>query len=81
MWRREYARALSGQRAATADRSRTRDHHAAARGLSSPAIAERLTLSARTVEGHVYRAMAKTGTSSRDKLAALLHATGRVTPD
>ena len=41
-------------------------------GLSSPAIAERLTLSARTVEGHIYRAMAKTGTSSRDELAALL---------
>jgi DNA-binding CsgD family transcriptional regulator len=41
-------------------------------GLSSPAIAERLTLSARTVEGHIYRAMAKTGTSSRDALAALL---------
>jgi DNA-binding CsgD family transcriptional regulator len=41
-------------------------------GLSSPAIAERLTLSARTVEGHIYRAMAKTGTNSRDELAALL---------
>ena len=41
-------------------------------GLSSPAIAERLTLSARTVEGHIYRAMAKTGTGSRDELAALL---------
>ena len=41
-------------------------------GLSSPAIAERLTLSARTVEGHIYRAMAKTGTTSRDELAALL---------
>jgi DNA-binding CsgD family transcriptional regulator len=41
-------------------------------GLTSPAIAERLTLSARTVEGHIYRAMAKTGTSSRDELAALL---------
>ena len=41
-------------------------------GLSSAAIAERLTLSARTVEGHIYRAMAKTGTASRDGLAALL---------
>jgi DNA-binding CsgD family transcriptional regulator len=41
-------------------------------GLTSPAIAERLTLSARTVEGHIYRAMTKTGTSSRDELAALL---------
>ena len=35
-------------------------------------IAERLTLSVRTVESHIYRAMLKTGTSSRDELAALL---------
>jgi DNA-binding CsgD family transcriptional regulator len=41
-------------------------------GLSSSAIADRLTLSVHTVEGHIYRAMAKTGTSSRDELAALL---------
>ena len=41
-------------------------------GLSSPAIAERLTLSARTIEGHIYRAMAKTGTNTRDELSALL---------
>lgn len=41
-------------------------------GLSSPAIARRLTLSRRTVEGHIYRAMAKTGTTSREELAALL---------
>jgi len=41
-------------------------------GLSSREIAERLTVSARTVEGHVYRAMLKTGTTSRDELAALL---------
>ena len=41
-------------------------------GLSSRAVAERLTLSPRTVEGHVYRAMVKTGTSTRDELAALL---------
>ena len=41
-------------------------------GLSSREIAERLTLSARTVESHVYRAMLKTGTTSRDDLAALL---------
>jgi DNA-binding CsgD family transcriptional regulator len=26
----------------------------------------------RTVEGHIYRAMAKTGTTSREELAALL---------
>lgn len=43
-------------------------------GLASRAIADRLTLSTRTVEGHIYRAMAKTGTASRDELAALLRA-------
>jgi DNA-binding CsgD family transcriptional regulator len=41
-------------------------------GLSGRAVAERLTLSVRTVEGHIYRAMAKTGATSRDELAALL---------
>ncbi|ODQ97327.1 helix-turn-helix transcriptional regulator [Mycobacterium intermedium] len=41
-------------------------------GLSSRAVAERLTLSVRTVEGHIYRAMAKTGVSSREELASLL---------
>lgn len=42
-----------------------------ARGLSNRAIAERLTIAVRTVESHLYRAMAKTGTSSREELAAL----------
>ena len=41
-------------------------------GLSNRAVAERLTLSVRTVESHIYRAMAKTGTASRDALAALV---------
>ena len=41
-------------------------------GLSSREVAERLTLSVRTVESHIYRAMVKTGTTSRDELAALL---------
>jgi DNA-binding CsgD family transcriptional regulator len=41
-------------------------------GLSGRAVAERLTLSVRTVEGHIYRAMTKTGATSRDELAALL---------
>ena len=41
-------------------------------GLSNRAVAERLTLSVRTVEGHIYQAMVKTGTTSRDELAALL---------
>ena len=41
-------------------------------GLSSRAIADRLRLSIRTVEGHIYRAMAKTGVSTRAELIALL---------
>ncbi|MGX9788097.1 tetratricopeptide repeat protein [Mycobacterium sp. MMS18-G62] len=41
-------------------------------GLSNRAVAERLTLSVRTVESHIYQAMSKTGVSSRDELAALL---------
>jgi DNA-binding CsgD family transcriptional regulator len=41
-------------------------------GLSNREIAERLILSVRTVETYVYRAMLKTGTTSRDELAALL---------
>ena len=47
-------------------------------GLSNRAVAERLTLSVRTVESHIYQAMLKTGTTSRDELAALLpHHTAR----
>lgn len=41
-------------------------------GLSNREAAEKLTLSVRTVESHIYRAMAKTGTASRAELAALL---------
>jgi DNA-binding CsgD family transcriptional regulator len=41
-------------------------------GLSNRAVAERLTLSVRTVESYIYRAMLKTGTTSRDELAALI---------
>nr|WP_197415147.1 LuxR family transcriptional regulator [Mycobacterium sp. M26] len=40
--------------------------------MTNPDIAKRLTLSVRTVESHIYRAMAKTGTSTREELAALL---------
>jgi DNA-binding CsgD family transcriptional regulator len=43
-----------------------------ARGLSNRQIAERLVVSVRTVEGHLYRACAKLGTSERNQLAALL---------
>jgi DNA-binding CsgD family transcriptional regulator len=46
----------------------------AAGGLSNRQIAERLTVSVRTVEGHLYRACAKLGTSDRAELAALLRA-------
>jgi DNA-binding CsgD family transcriptional regulator len=41
-------------------------------GFSSREVADRLTLSVRTVESHIYRAMAKTGTTTREELAALL---------
>ena len=41
-------------------------------GLSNRDVAVRLTLSVRTVEGHIYKAMNKTGTASREELAALL---------
>jgi DNA-binding CsgD family transcriptional regulator len=43
-----------------------------AQDLSSREIAERLTLSVRTAESHIYHAMAKTGTTSREDLAALV---------
>jgi DNA-binding CsgD family transcriptional regulator len=49
------------------------------KGLSSREIAERLTLSVRTVESHIYRATLKTGTKSRDELAALLPRAGAQT--
>jgi DNA-binding CsgD family transcriptional regulator len=41
-------------------------------GLSNRGVAERLTLSVRTVESHIYRAMSKTGTATREELAAVL---------
>lgn len=45
-------------------------------GLSNRAVAQRLTLSVRTVESHIYRAMAKTGTTTREELAALVSHNG-----
>ncbi|HEY5853563.1 MAG TPA: LuxR C-terminal-related transcriptional regulator [Aldersonia sp.] len=44
----------------------------AATGLSNREIAERLTMSVRTVEGHIFRASQKTGVNSREELIALL---------
>ena len=41
-------------------------------GKTNRDIATRLSLSVRTVESHIYKAMAKTGTTSREELAALL---------
>jgi DNA-binding NarL/FixJ family response regulator len=43
-----------------------------AAGLSNREIAERLTVSIRTVEGHVYRACSKLDVADRDQLAALM---------
>nr|WP_170981150.1 LuxR C-terminal-related transcriptional regulator [Mycolicibacterium sp. CR10] len=41
-------------------------------GLLNREAAERLTVSVRTVESHIYRAMAKTGARTREELIALL---------
>jgi DNA-binding NarL/FixJ family response regulator len=45
----------------------------AAGGLSNRQIAERLTVSVCTVEGHLYRACTKLGAGDRTELAALIH--------
>lgn len=50
-------------------------------GLSNRDIAHRLVLSVRTVEGHIYRAMMKTGTASRDELGDLLRPRNLPDPD
>jgi DNA-binding NarL/FixJ family response regulator len=50
-------------------------------GSSNRDIAARLHLSVRTVEGHNHRAMKKTGTTSREELAALLSAPRRADRD
>lgn len=44
----------------------------AARGLTNQQIADRLVVSVRTVEGHLYRAGAKVGVTNRAEFAALL---------
>ena len=43
-----------------------------ASGLSNREIAERLSVSVRTVDGHLYRIFAKLDISSRDQLIHLL---------
>jgi DNA-binding CsgD family transcriptional regulator len=45
-----------------------------AAGLSNRQIADRLVVSVRTVEGHVYRIFAKLGIDDRDQLVRLVHA-------
>lgn len=44
----------------------------ASHGWSNRRIAEHLTMSVRTVEGHLLRASQRTGVNSRDELIALL---------
>jgi DNA-binding CsgD family transcriptional regulator len=44
-----------------------------AAGLSNREIAERLTVSVRTVEGHIYRACIKLDAADRDELAKIVH--------
>jgi len=47
----------------------------AAHGLTSSAIAERLFVSTRTVEGHLHRAYTKLGVSNRRSLTRLFDVT------
>jgi DNA-binding NarL/FixJ family response regulator len=44
----------------------------AGRGLSNAEIAERLVVSVRTVESHLFRAMQKLGVSDRREIASLI---------
>uniref|UniRef100_UPI00397F9F15 response regulator transcription factor n=1 Tax=Nocardia abscessus TaxID=120957 RepID=UPI00397F9F15 len=46
-----------------------------AAGLTNRQIADRLVMSIRTVEGHLFRASQKTGINSREGLAAALDTT------
>jgi DNA-binding CsgD family transcriptional regulator len=41
-------------------------------GYSTKQVAERLCVSARTVEGHIYRAMTKTGAATREELIKMV---------
>ena len=44
----------------------------AAQGLSNKQIAERLTMSSRSVEGHLFRASQRVGANSREQLISIL---------
>ncbi|PQM48222.1 Putative HTH-type transcriptional regulator [Mycobacterium talmoniae] len=46
-----------------------------AAGLSNRQIADRLTVSVRTVDGHLYRIFAKLGIERRDQLVHLVNRT------
>lgn len=52
-----------------------------AQGLSNRAIAEAITASVRTIEGHLYRVMSRLGVSNRTELSALIKEYGGVRAD
>jgi DNA-binding NarL/FixJ family response regulator len=45
----------------------------AARGLSNKGIADQLTMSVRSVEGHLFRASQRVGANNREQLIAMLN--------
>jgi DNA-binding NarL/FixJ family response regulator len=63
-------------RAATTPQAFTARQHEiislAAQGLSNQQIADRLTMSKRSIEGHLFRASQRVGANSRDQLISLL---------
>jgi DNA-binding NarL/FixJ family response regulator len=52
----------------------------ASTGLSNRQIADRLHVSVRTVEGHIYRACTRLGLTERAKLAAMISASSPPAP-
>ena len=50
--------------------------HLVSLGMTNREIAERLVVSARTVENHLYRMFAKLDVTERDELAALIRSGG-----
>jgi hypothetical protein len=69
---RPHSRTSAGDATPNDHRSRTRDPDVDGHGLSNHEVAQRLTLSKRTVESHLYHAMATSRTTSRDRFAAPL---------